>query len=152
MIHNSVGSNMFRNFYVLKDGELYDSLRDGKRSCAFFVSCILVIFKKIGSFHATVYSTVKDLKESGWEEVQDLKEGDVIVWEAQERETGEYSHIGFYIGEGNAVSMSDRNGIPIVHQDKDHRGWAAVARIYRLPHWEFGNRTPAPPVENAEML
>lgn len=152
MIRNSVGSHMFRNFYVLRDGKTFDALRNGQRSCAFFVSSILTVFKKIGSFHNTVYSTVKDLQASGWIEVKDLKPGDVIVWEAQERETGEYSHIGFHIGDGRAISTSDASGTPVIHDENQSHKWTEIARIYRLPHWEFGTRAPAPPIENPDPL
>lgn len=152
VIKNSVGSHMFRNFYVLQDGEIFDALKDGSRSCAFFVSSVLAIFKKIGSFHNTVYSTVKDMQSSGWVEVQDLKPGDVIVWEAQERETGEYSHIGFHIGNGQAISTSDASGAPVIHDENQSHKWVDIARIYRLPRWEFGTRADAPSIDNAEPL
>ncbi len=152
MIRNSVGTHMFRNFYVLRDGKMFDAVQNGGRSCALFVSSILVIFKKIGSFHNTVYSTVKDLRASGWQEVTDLKPGDVIVWEAKEGETGFYAHIGFHIGDGKAISTSDDSGTPIVHHENQSHKWTEIARIYRLPEWSFGNRAPAPPLQNAEEL
>ncbi len=152
MIRNAVGSHMFRNFYVLRDDKVFDAVQNGGRSCALFVSSILVIFKKIGSFHNTVYSTVKDLKDSGWEEVKDLKPGDVIVWEAQERETGDYAHIGFHIGNGKAISTSDDSGTPVVHHENQNSKWTEIARIYRMPEWHFGNRTVAPPIDNPDPL
>lgn len=152
VVRNSVGSNMFRNFYVLKNGELYDALHDGGRSCGFFVSAILTIFKKIDSFHNTVYSTVKHMKDFGWQEVTDLKPGDVIVWEAEELETGSYAHIGFYIGDGEAISTSDETGTPILHHEHPNHKWSTIARVYRLPQWEFGTRAAPPSVDNPDPV
>ena len=116
------------------------------------MSSILALFKKIGSFHNTVYSTVKDLKESGWLEVHDIQPGDVLIWDAQERETGEYSHVGFYVGDGNAISTSDETGTPTVHHPHLNKKWTAIARVYRLPEWQFGTRAPAPPIDNPDPL
>jgi len=152
VIRNSVGSNMFRNFYVLKNGELYDALNNGGSACGFYVSAILVIFKKIGSFHNTVYSTIKDLQASGWQEVTEPRPGDVLVWDAEELETGLHSHIGFYIGDGDAVSTSDETGTPILHHEHPNHKWHSIARVYRLPHWDFGTRAEAPPVDNPAPL
>jgi hypothetical protein len=151
VIKNSVGSHMFRNFYVLRDGKVFDALQNGGRSCAFFVSSILVIFKKLESFHNTVYSTIRDMEKSGWVEVQDLKPGDVIVWEAQERESGTYSHIGFHIGEGKAISTSDASGTPIVHHENQNQKWTEIARIYRLPEWHIGIESVAPDLNAGQL-
>jgi len=151
MIKNSVGTHMFRNLFVMRDGQVFDASGNGQRSCAFFVSSILVIFKKIGSFHKTVYSTIKDLHAHGWVEVDDLRPGDVIIWEPIEGENGAYSHIGFYIGDDTAVSASDTAGAPIAHH-KNQTNWTEIARVYRLPEWKLGLYTPPPPLEGAELL
>ena len=135
LIHNSIGSNLFRNFYVKTDdqGE-FDALGDGYNSCAFYVSSILVIFKKVSGIHGTVDSTIKDLEESGWVQVNEPKEGDVIVWEAQKFDDGIKKHIGFSIGNGKAISTSWTNKTPIEHSDtfEDRR---KIENIFRQTDW-----------------
>lgn len=93
MIANSVGTNMFRNFYVrFKDtGIEKDVMDDGDKSCAFFVSSILYLNGLIKKPHATVASVVKDMEENGWAKTDKPKRGDVIVWEEKEG----YAHIVF---------------------------------------------------------
>ena len=44
VIKNSVGSNIFRNSYAKVNGKKKDILKNGKVSCAFFVSSILALF------------------------------------------------------------------------------------------------------------
>jgi hypothetical protein len=114
----------------------------------------LTIFKKIGSFHNTVYSTVKDLKQSGWQEVDvdRLMPGDVLVWDAEELEVGRHAHIGFAIGDDQAISTSYETGTPVVHHDHPNHAWSSIARAYRLPAWSLGHRQPAPPVGDPEPL
>ncbi len=118
VIHHSVGSHLFRNFYVksLEKGE-FDALNDGENSCAFFVSSILVIFKKLKGIHGTVESTVKDLIDSGWIEVKNPKVGDVLVWEAEQFDDGLKEHIGFSIGSGIAISTSRKEKSPVEHDE-----------------------------------
>jgi hypothetical protein len=149
VVRNSVGSHMFRNFFVRREGELFDALHDGERSCAFYVSSILTIFKKIGSFHNTVRSTVQDLARSGWVQVEDLDSlaaGDVLVWGAELIGESWHSHVGFYLTEGTAVSISAETGTPVRHHDHPNHAWSAIAAAYRLPTWA---PRPAPPVEGA---
>jgi uncharacterized protein YfaT (DUF1175 family) len=107
MIRNSVSSGMFRNWYI-KTAELgeFDAMKGGEDSCAFYVSGLLKIFSKINSIHGTVASTAKDLIESGWQEVNEPKPGDVLIWEAQQFGDKSQRHIGFYIGDQKAVSTS----------------------------------------------
>lgn len=91
LIRNSVGTEMFRNFYIqTADGEEMDALSDGSNSCAFFVSAVLTLFKKHTGVHGTVKSTVADLHRSGWQVVdkETMQAGDVVVWDAVEIEGG----------------------------------------------------------------
>lgn len=137
VIHNSVGSNMFRNFYVksLEKGE-FDSLDDGENSCAFFVSSILVIFKKLKGIHGTVESTIKDLVDSGWVEVDKPKSGDVLVWEAQQFDDGPKEHIGFSVGDGKAISVSWKKKTPIEHDEHFGATNRGIIHIYRCTSWD----------------
>jgi hypothetical protein len=116
-INNSIGSNAYRNFYVktLSKGE-FDALDDGDNSCAFFVSAVAVIFKKLGGIHGTVEGVVKDLQNSGWHLVGVPQPGDIIVWEARQFADGTKEHIGFAIGNGKAISTSASHKTPVEHE------------------------------------
>ena len=138
MVNNSVGSNLFRNFYIeSEDGEKQDVMNDGEVSCAYHVSAILYLFDQQEKAHATVSSALKDLIRHDWEELnfkseKDLELGDLIIWEAIEfdEEPGIlHPHIGFYVGEGQAVSNSYKIGQPVKHQaiSEDRK----ITRIYR---------------------
>ncbi len=118
---------LFRNFYVEKEGEIKDSLEDGKNSCAVMVSFILYSFNSLLEFmgkkhwikfiHLTVTSTEKDMIENGWYEIDDLKLGAVLIWEKKDGRNGEpHNHIGFYIGNEEAVSNDSKGtGFPWKH-------------------------------------
>lgn len=128
VIENSVGSNLFRNFYARVNGQEQDIMRDGQLSCAFFVSSVLAIFDLIERVHGTVAGTVRDLKNSGWQKIKKPKPGAVLVWEKSDfGGDGEYhKHLGFYIGAGQAVSNSYQTGQPEKH------------------HWRFGKKNGRP--------
>lgn len=116
-IKNSVGTKAFRSFYV-KNGEHkdLDVLKNGVLSCAFYVSSVLKIFNLIAETHCTVDSTVKDLLDFGWLEIKRPISGCVLVWE--EIDFGKkdlHKHIGFYIGEGKAVSNDYKKRMPKIH-------------------------------------
>jgi len=137
LIQNSVGSNLFRNFYVssIEKGE-FDALDDGENSCAFYVSSILVIFKKLNGIHGTVNSTIKDLEDSGWTEVEQLKAGDVVLWEALQFDDGLKEHIGFSIGDGRAISISWKEKTPIEHDEHFGDTKRKITHIYRMTDWD----------------
>jgi len=129
MIKNSVGSRMFRNFYMESDGVKKDILKNGDLSCAFFVSNILYIFKLINSSHCTVDGTIRDLEKSSWRKIKKPKIGSVLVWEEkmQGKNKESHRHIGFYIGANKdspyrpmAISNSSKKRTPVIH------------------HWTFG--------------
>ncbi len=91
-------------------------MRNGELSCAFYVSSILALFKFIKEAHATVDSTIKDLKRTGWKVIKRPKIGSVLVWEKGNfRNNDIHKHIGFYIGNAKAVSNSEKFGYPIRH-------------------------------------
>lgn len=120
VIKNSVGSRMFRNLYASVAGVTTDVSRDGQLSCAFFVSSVLTMLALIKSSHATVTSTVQDLRESGWQEIptntQEPPVGSVIVWEKIDFGGNNlHGHIGFYIGNNTAISNDEATGVPATH-------------------------------------
>lgn len=114
LIEKSVGTPMFQNLYIERDGKKEDATDRGRLSCAFYASSILVICKYIKEIHATVTSTVRDLKESGWKEISEPVIGSIVVWK-QAPETNGHSHLGFYIGGGLAVSNDSQEKVPIKH-------------------------------------
>ena len=131
-ISNSVGSQAYRNFYVEtpEKGE-FDALDDSDNSGAFFVSAVLVIFKKLEGMHGTVKSTIEDLQKSGWQLVDEVQAGDVVVWEARQFADGLKEQIGFSIGNGKAISTSSQQRVVNEHDlyfGDNHR---KVIQIFR---------------------
>ena len=123
MIENSVGTRMFCNFYVRVGKRKQNAVQGGKLSCAFFVSFILNNFGLIKESHLTVKSTINDIKRSGWTMIKRPRKGAVIIWEEKlYSDKNAHSHIGFYIGNKQAISNSTRSHKPVRH------------------HWTFGPR------------
>jgi hypothetical protein len=110
-IKNSVGTKMFRNFFLEANGKKIDILKNGKVSCASFVSSILYLFKLIGDSHATIDSTLKDMEKSGWKEIKKPKIGCVILWENQKG----HRHLGFYLGGKSTISHRPEKRTPVKH-------------------------------------
>ncbi|MBI2674456.1 MAG: hypothetical protein HYX22_01840 [Candidatus Yanofskybacteria bacterium] len=120
-------NHMFRNFYVEKESKVGDTLKNGGVSCGVMVSHIIYSFNPLlevlgkkqwlRGIHLTVASTEKDLLESGWYEIDELKPGAVVVWEKKDGSKGEpHNHIGFYVGGDMAVSNDSRGtGFPHKH-------------------------------------
>ena len=116
MIQNSLGSKMFRTIYAFIDKKKKDILENGRVACALYVSSLLVINKLIGEIHATVDSTVKALKKAGWKKISKPRIGCIIVWEKVDFGKNDlHKHIGFYIGNRQAISNSSKKGYPVKH-------------------------------------
>ena len=140
MVRNSVGTELFRNFYVeTKARGEFDSMSGGELSCAFYVSGLLRMFEKVARVHGTVASTVKDMENSGWQVVDGPKSGDVLVWEKAEIEGDLVDHVGFYVGKGRAISNSYKTRTPIEHDmnfaDSQPR---KIIKILRMEDWQDG--------------
>lgn len=115
MIKNSVGTNMFRNLYMHTEENMedFDAAEDGDKSCALFVTGILKMFNRIDNMHATSIGTHRYLESSpDWVQVQNPEVGDVIFWDRLVDTTG---HVGFYIGENQAISNDSE-----ARQPKEH--------------------------------
>ncbi len=137
IVRNSVGSNLFRNFYVRTSAKgKFDAFNDGENSCAFFVSAILVIFKKLSGFHGIVDSVIKDLERSGWQKVQKPQAGDVLVWEAMQFDDAPKQHIGFYIGDSRAISTSWIKKTPVEHEMNFGEAKRKITHVFRMAKWE----------------
>lgn len=137
MIENAAkGENwLFRNFYIKRDGVEQDVLEDGALSCASFVSSVLYLHNQlldmigkpawVGFVRARVTSAEKDLLEHGWQEIQDLRPGAVIIWENQ----ANHEHIGFFIGGTEAVS-NDSQGTGFPH--RHHYTYGDTRKIEKI--------------------
>ena len=101
-------------------------MKDGKLSCAVFVSSILYLFKLLPDLHATIRGTTADLKKSGWVNIKKPKPGTVLVWEAQFLGNESHEHMGFYMGGNKAISNSRKKHQPTWH------------------HYEFGAKNGQP--------
>ncbi len=114
-IQNSVGSKTYRNFYLKIDGKAVDVAEDGELSCAFFVSNMLSAFNLINKGHGTVDSTQKDIEESGWTKIDHPKPGCVIIWGPDSQDPENHKHIGFYVGDNQAISNSSAKRVISKH-------------------------------------
>ena len=133
MIKNSVGTKMFRNLYLEKDGRKIDATKNGELSCAYFVSNVLSIWGMIEEGHATIKRTIEDMEKSEWEKIskKKIKPGDVIVWEEKVFNNHEkHCHMGFYIGNKRAISYSHRAKVPTAHV-WDYNDKRKIIAVYR---------------------
>lgn len=64
-----------------------------------------------------------------------MQAGDVVVWEAIELEGAWYEHIGFFIGDGRAVSTSWTEK-KVVEHDVHFDGAREVSQVFRHSSWE----------------
>ncbi len=126
-IRSSIGSDKYKNHFIIKDGNLFDALQDGKFSCAKFVSEVLKEFKMIEKTHAKVKSAHKDMIAFGWHETElkDIRRGDVIIWERNQKGN---LHIGFYIGKYRAISNSTAKRVIWKHHYR-YRGKRKIVKI-----------------------
>lgn len=116
MVQNSVGSKIWQTVWADIDGVKTDVTQGGIKSCAFFVSSILKNFDFIKKTHATVNSTIKDIKESGWTNIKSPKAGAVVVYEGIKFEDGEINeHIAICVSDTEAVSNSYIKKVPVIH-------------------------------------
>lgn len=130
-VKNSIGSNTFRNVCFNINGKVIDLAENGNLSCAVFVSSILYLLKLIKDVHITVDSTVRDLRNSGWIEVQEPKRGCVLIWKEKDfGKSGLHRHLGFYVGDGKAISNNPEKGYPTEHNWEKFDG-----RVVELILW-----------------
>jgi len=54
--------------------------------------------------------------KNNWKPTKKLVPGNVLVWE-ERKGVDEilHRHIGFYLGDGKAISNSSKNGVPSIH-------------------------------------
>ena len=111
MIKNSEGVKIFRDFWGKIKDKKENLTKNGRHSCAFSVSSILYHFNLINSPHLTVKGTIKDIRKSGWFEIEEFKKGSVILWEKKRG----HQHLGFYLTNKKAISNSRRKRVPTIH-------------------------------------
>ena len=135
-IKNSAGSPIFRDVFVKINGKKTNATDHGKTACAVFVSNILLLFSEFGLIkkaHSMIAGTLTDMESCGWEKTSDPRVGCVILWEERERNGESNKHLGFYLGNNEAISNSPDLGVPEVH------------------HWTFGMRD-GQPVRKVEAM
>lgn len=116
MIKSSIGVKLWQTLYAEIDGKRVNITKNGKLSCAYFVSSLLHHFKLIDDVHATVEGTLKDLQNSGWKKTAYPKPGAIVVWEPSDDHDGTpHPHIGFFVGGGKAISNSSKLKYPTMH-------------------------------------
>ncbi len=138
-IENSIESKIF-SVSLWEDGpRVRDIIDKGRFGCALYTSSILLLFRHNGKRlcqdrRATVTSFLSDIlsQDSGWYGVDTshMTPGCILVWE--ERRGNE--HVGFYVGDGKAVSTCRIKGVPIKHNwlsETDNRAQRAVKQIFK---------------------
>ncbi len=143
LIRESVGNKMFISLPVVRSGgDVEDLLGEGRYACQWYVSSILTL---AGLYAVPMGTWVKhaerDLLASGWKKSSSSQPGpaDVIIWnlyqsadDVREGRPGN-EHIGFYVGDGQAVSTAR------VNPDDP-----ATERVPCQHHYLFGDRSDGP--------
>lgn len=117
---SAVGTRMFRNLYMIVDGKKQDILKDGDLSCALFVSTVLVGLHLVKEVHASIGSTIADMRSSGWVRIHSPRVGCVVVWDTTNEPRESHQHMGFYIGKGRAISNVSKKRMPQEHSYRAH--------------------------------
>ena len=131
VIRNSKCTRMFRNYVAKVDGVRRDITEDGDKSCAFFVSSVLSMFGLLHGSEVTVHRTLKAMKRAGWKEIRSPRTGCVIVWKEIRNGHGILrKHIGFYIGDGKAISNSSTRGVPVRHSYRSYKGRGILTMLW----------------------
>ena len=139
IVENSArGDNyLFRNLYADEGGKEIDVFENGGTACCGHVSWILLALELIKHPHAAVHGTIKDLIASGWYEIKEPRLGAIIIWESRIADSGlqgekgvELSHMGFYVGNEEAISNDSRgSGFPRRHHYM-YNGTRKIEKIY----------------------
>jgi hypothetical protein len=134
LARGSVGSKAYRHLFVKTGLRRADATEDGNLSCAFFASLVLTGVGLLNRVHGTVSGTERAMKEAGWRKRQDKtpRVGDVLIWESKQFSNGAHRHIGFYVGQGKAVSTSSRKGAVASH-DYRYAGSRQIESVYWNP-------------------
>jgi len=122
-IRNCDGDTSYRDAYAKVNGTIKNITEGGINSCANVVTSIQIRFGFVSKVHTTIDGTIEDMLTNGWYKIKGVRNGAVIVYEKKLLDSGEvHGHIGFYIGEGKAISNSHTWKTPEVHDHKKHRG------------------------------
>lgn len=139
VIKNSEKSQLFKHLYLTKHNKNIDILKNGRLSCAVFVTSVLKMFDLVQSRHATVSGAVQDLLISGWELTNAPQVGCVLVWESQKQ----HKHIGFYLGKKIAMSNDSKLRHPIKHHwtygQKNDQAQRKIESILIYPDFYFSS-------------
>lgn len=109
MIKNSEGTKLFKSYFMEDKNRkrMVDIYKNGRLSCAAFVSSVLYLNNLIDTPHGTVKSTREKMVQFSWKKIdnKNMKLGDVIIWEKMKINHGtENKHIGFVLNKNQAIS------------------------------------------------
>jgi len=147
MIRNMAkGENhVFQNFFITIDGAERDALNGGSLACGTVVSSVLYLQNSTLEFlkkprwiqftHANIPAVEKDMKDSGWYQIDDVREGAIITWEARKgTEIPVYGdmhlHMGFYLGNDRAVSNGSNSTLMPEEHHYTYDGTRKILRIW----------------------
>ncbi|MCB9809521.1 hypothetical protein H6771_00910 [Candidatus Peribacteria bacterium] len=137
-IRNSLGSRQYQDVWLENDTQCVNVTEAGIISCAWYASSLLVLHGVLQSVHGTVEGTEWELRERCDllpAPYSALQPGDILLWEAVHFPNGgRHAHIGFFVGEEQAISNSARTRVPALHH-WTYEGTRAITAVYR-PRWE----------------
>ena len=141
-------NHTFQNFYITIDGVERDALNGGSLACGTVVSSVLYLqnstlefLKKprwIAFTHANVPAAEKDMEACGWHQIDEVREGAIITWEAREGTDvpvygNMHLHMGFYIGNDRAVSNGSNSTLMPEEHHYTYDGARKILRIWWHP-------------------
>ena len=118
-------------------------VKDSGNGCAVYVCRMLMLTtldvqntrRLIDGVHGTVTSSVRALLAAGWQDVniqEPPRPGDIIVWEKQQQADGEHVHIGFSLGNNEAISTQFMR-MNIGRHSVTYDGSRRIERLLRYP-------------------
>lgn len=133
LIENSIDSRLFQSVIFAKRQEPIDILEAGNLSCSYFVSGLLTLVGLIDKPHVTVRGLLKNLESnSKFEKLTSTHylPGDILIWD-QTIESNGHEHVGFYLGNGEAVSNSPSE-LQIIKHHYTYNGKRNIVAAFRL--------------------
>ena len=132
MLPEVFGCRELKTYWTTKNGKEIDILENGKLSCAFLVSSLLLGFRGLlKERHAGVRGLLRDMQECGWHEIAPFERwpGSVVLWEVVRGN----SHVGIGVSAMSALSNCRERRVPVLHPwdtETDSRTPRAIEKIY----------------------
>ena len=143
-LRQSVGSLMFQSLIFKEEGSprWVDVLDGGDRSCAKYVSSLLIGIDLVQKVRSSVSSLEQDLLRSRWEPASDPAACRVVVWGQKEGNDGfNYDHVGICLNRKWAYCNNPVTKVPELMRTfelKLHNGdYRPVRGFYQHPELIF---------------